>query len=231
MRMLAYVLGAILNLMLYAGAREVGDLAFLQAFALLAVLNFIAILLHELGHAWAFRYVGGSVQKIAVMFLTFDVRQRRLSYNSRLIGSDIGGYVAGRYAQDRPTVRALITVAAAGPVANAISGGAALLVAAWIGAPSTNLADAVAIADGQPPMSAPARLPTEAAIDAALAHWDVTLQSLTLLNLGYTALMLFGVLSLGLGVLNLLPFAGSDGQSIARALKLLRAMSSGKHRP
>jgi pimeloyl-ACP methyl ester carboxylesterase len=224
MRILAYVLGAILNFMLYAGAREVGDLEFWQAFALLAVLNFVAILLHELGHTWAFRHVGGSVQKIAVMFLTFDVRKRRLTYSNRMIGSDIGGYVAGRYANDRPTVRAVIIVAAAGPVANAVSGVVALAMAALVGRP--RLEPPMVSAASTPTSSG--NLPSDAAIASTLAQWYAAVQSHFWLTFGYTALLLFGALSLGLALLNLLPYGGSDGQSIGRAVKQWRMMGGGR---
>ncbi len=230
MRTLAYVLGFILNIMLYGGAREVGGLEFWQAFALLAVLNFAAIVLHELGHAWAFLHVGGSVQKIVVMFLTYDVQKRRLKFSNRLIGSDIGGYVAGRYANDRPTVREIITVAAAGPLANVVSGTLVLMAALALIA-VTQAPPAEVVIAGVPPTGTPmANLPSAEVMEQVFAEVDSHQWHRKFRDVGHTALMLFGPLSLGLAVLNLLPYGGSDGQSIARAIKQWRMMGGGRRR-
>ncbi len=228
MRVFAFVVGFVLNFMLYGAGHEIGGLDWWQIFALLAVLNFLAILLHEIGHAWAFLHVGGSVQRIAVGFLLYDVPRHRLRFSKRLIGGDIGGYVAGRYGPHGPTVRSAIIVAAAGPVANVISGAAALAFAALVGRP--RLEDFLSKSDGSVNGSGPAKLPDQATVDATLASFDVALQQLMLLNLGFTALVQFGVLSLGLALINLLPFDGSDGQAIVRALKQLR-MLRGKSTP
>lgn len=184
MRAIALILGLVLNLMLYAGAGELGGLDGLQTFILLSLLNFVAILFHELGHAWAFRYVGGTVQRIVVMFLSYNVNRRRLGFYRGRSGGDVGGFVDGRYRPEGPTVRDKIIVAGAGPFANAVTGGLALLLAELFGGA---------------------------------------------FQLGDTALVLFGVLSIGLGLLNLLPYGGSDGQLIVRALRM-RAAMGGKRR-
>lgn len=224
MRALAYTLGLILNIMLYSGASEVGGLGFWQTFALLAVLNFIAILLHELGHAWAFLHVGGSVQKIVVMFLTYDVRKQRLSFSNRLIGKDIGGYVAGRYASDRPTAKQIILVSAAGPMANLVSGALVLMATMLLAMAAQGPPPEMPVA-GVPSIVTPmANLPSQAVIDRIQAEVDAEQWYRTFRNLGYTAVMLFIPLSFGLAVLNFLPFGGSDGQSIARAIRHWRAM-------
>lgn len=226
MRLIVIVLSIVLNVMLYSGGRDVGGLSWWQTFALLAVLNGIAILLHELGHAWAFRHVGGSVQKIAVLFWAYDVRKKRLSMNARLLGSDVGGYVVGRYAPTGPTAKALIIVAAAGPVANLVSGAMALIAAvmfgrqgADVGGPIAQITPGVISGTG-----VPAGLPSDAGIAAAFAHAESAAQAAALLNLAYTSVLLFGVLSLGLALLNLIPFRGSDGETIARGMKLWRMM-------
>lgn len=228
MRALAYVLSFILNIMLYSGASKVGGLGFWETFALLAVLNFIAILLHELGHAWAFLHVGGSVDKIVVMFLAYDARKRRLSFSNRLIGKDIGGYVAGRYATDRPTPRQVILVSAAGPLANLASGAlvllATLLLSVAFQAPPS-LPSQAAIA-GTPALSESlAALPSQDVMDKVASEVDRRGRYRVFRDLSHTAIVLFITLSVGLAFLNLLPFGGSDGQSILRAIRQWRLMA------
>ena len=94
--------------------------------AWLAVLliGFVAVLIHELGHAVAANAVGGRVGRIVVFPVEFVVASRRLQLVRRWGRGDLGGYVT--YTLDRIEARRRhAIVAIAGPVANIVTGVAA----------------------------------------------------------------------------------------------------------
>jgi hypothetical protein len=231
MRWVAVFLGFVLNLMLFSGAAELARLNWWQAFALLSALNFVAILLHELGHAWAFKWIGGSVQKIVVMFAAYDARTGRLGW-SRIAGQgDVGGYVAGSYPPGGMTRANCIRVYAAGPVANAATGllalGAALLLSAPTPYPVLPSSGAVEMAvpetdatrENQERNPASLTLPSDADVERIAARYSEASRRHWWHQMAYAALMLFAVLSFGFAALNLIPYAGSDGQAILSTLK------------
>jgi Zn-dependent protease len=219
MRALAYVLGGILNLMLLGGGSELAGFKPWQTIIVLAVLNFAAVFLHELGHAWAFRYVGGSVSRIVVLFGQYDVTAKQFSLSKRSGFGDIGGYVAGQYASAGPTVRDQIMVSVAGPAANILSGVIAGAIAwAW---PSPVAPMASAPVDGSVDI---ATLPSSIDLPAILHQVDLAAQANDISTIGHAALILFAVLSLGMALINLIPFHGSDGQKLLRSLNTKRTI-------
>jgi len=82
----------------------------------------LAILIHEIGHAFAAWRLGMAVQEISVGPLALHFRPTRFGLSGRALGHDLGGYViydesAGRYLDRRTS--ALITLA--GPAANLLT--------------------------------------------------------------------------------------------------------------
>lgn len=145
----------------------------LGALIVVAVLGFVAVLVHELGHALAAHRLGAVVVSIAVMFLRFDLASRRWSLRAPLGKGDIGGYVTYTFVERWWTSRKEALVAFAGPGANLAFALVLGMVAPFVSTKSG------------------------ASIPSALF-----------------------VVSLGMGVANLLPFKGSDGSVILRFLRL-----------
>ncbi len=210
MRSFALFLGLLLNLMLYAGGAALGGWHAWQTMAALFVLNFVAILIHELGHAIAYWRIGGTVSVIAVLFLRYDVARRRFTRSRMAPGGDVGGYVAGRYPGNNPTVRQVLLVAGGGPAANLLTGAAAG-IAAWLWTePAIERFFPVAPDQGS------------TMAEVRLDQVDAYMNALWWYDLNHTALALFAILSIGFALLNLLPYGGSDGQKIFQALKMRR---------
>lgn len=170
-----------------------------------AILSFIAIVVHELGHAAAVARLGGTVHKIVAMPFELRLHPRRLGLAAGK-GRDIGGYVT--YSFDRRgTSRKEALVAAAGPAANflfaALIAFVAIPILTWWMSPAAV------------PRTMPVGfLPSDAEIDAFRARWAGfrTMQQIVAM-LGALAL-----LSLGMGIANLIPFKGSDGSQIRRVV-------------
>lgn len=147
--------------------------------AWLAVLliGFVAVFIHELGHAVAASTVGGRVGRIVVFPIEFVVASRKLQLVRSWGRGDLGGYVT--YTLDRIEARRRhAIVAIAGSAANIVTGVAA--------------GSSFAIA-------APDILPPGAAVATA-----------------------FAILSVGMGLANLIPFDGSDGMRLLRYFRPVR---------
>jgi len=147
--------------------------------AWLAVLliGFVAVLIHELGHAVAANAVGGRVGRIVVFPVEFVVAPRKLRLVRHWGRGDLGGYVT--YTLDRIEARRRhAIVAIAGPLANVVTG---------------------AVAGSSFAIAAPGILPPGAAVATA-----------------------FAILSVGMGLANLIPFDGSDGMRLLRYFRPVR---------
>ena len=149
-----------------------GDSGFVARFAIDALLCFVAVLVHELGHAAAAHRLGADVHAIVALPFEYRTKQRRLRLKWRAGRADLGGYVS--YTLDRIDARRKhMAIAVAGPVANLVLALLAGTVSASIGT---------------------------ASIAGAL----------------------FGALSLlsaGMGIANLVPFKGSDGDHIRQGFR------------
>ena len=142
----------------------------LTSIVLVALLTFVAILLHELAHAGAAHVVGARVHAIVAIPFRLRFRPRRLDLIGRGGRGDLGGYVS--YALDRiDPRRKRALIAAAGPLANLLLALIAGTLAPWLDTPAV-------------PFAAP------------------------------IICFAFAVLSGGLGLANLIPYQGSDGDHI-----------------
>ncbi len=164
----------------------------LMRFATVLALTFVATLIHELGHAWAVRAVGGRIKSIMVVPFHLRLTPRKLKLSPPAGGGDIGGYVA--YTLDRIDPRRKhAIVATAGPAANV-----ALTIVASIAA--------TLLTPGQAPPGSFAFPPDSLAGAWVLRHQIADLAAA------------LAVLSAGMAFLNLIPFAGSDGDHILYAM-------------
>jgi hypothetical protein len=234
MRTVAVILGIMLNFILYGVGAGLAGWYPLQTMAALLVLNFFTVLFHELGHAWAFRHVGGTVQKIVVLFAAYDVRKRKFKWSRLPAGGDVGGYVAGTFRPAGQTIRDELIVSGAGPLANLVIGMLALLAVTIIGPAeppwmAKKIAKddirIVATPEAGLPVGPPIMLPSDAEVSATLARHDSAMRAYELHRDGYAVMVLFVVLSIGLALLNLIPYDGSDGQRFFWALKMRRRMN------
>ncbi|HWU95229.1 MAG TPA: M50 family metallopeptidase [Sphingomonas sp.] len=152
-----------------------GDAGLIPRLAIDAVLAFVVVLVHELGHAAAAWRFGADVRSIVVFPLELRLRPRKLRTKWKAGKGDLGGYVA--YTLDRIDARRKhLVIAAAGPGAN-------LLLA----------------------------------LVAGLAA-----RQLGLTTLAGTLLGALAMLSAGIGLANLVPFKGSDGQHILQGFRAAR---------
>lgn len=205
MRLVAIITYIVVNFAIWSAlpSLHLGGGALVRLAAMLALI-FVATLIHELGHAVAVHAVGGRIHAIMVMPLRLQLQPRRLKFARPAGVGDLGGYVS--YTLDRiEPRRGHAIIAAAGPAANI-----ALYLLASLAV--------VLLSDAQAPVvlllgdqviehAGPAGLPSQAEVSA----WIFRQQWLALIGA-------LGTLSLGMALLNLIPFRGSDGDHILRAL-------------
>jgi membrane-associated protease RseP (regulator of RpoE activity) len=224
LRPLATILSFIAGFMFIGAARDwVPGVSGLGGLALIFGIIAFVIFVHELGHALAYRWQGGVVEEFAVLLLAWRRRpvvgRGHIGW-ARWLGGDVGGYVIGHFGATIATRRKHLLVAAGGPLANfALS--ALCLIAAWalsLAMPSywTDQAPAPeqsVIVEGPLPLGAvPARLPDEVDVRAILDEVD----QLHRLNIAQGVVMLIALNSLTVGLINLIPFTGSDGAAMLR---------------
>ncbi|MBC9031783.1 M50 family metallopeptidase [Sphingomonas sp. JC676] len=205
MRLIAKALFLIVAVVVMAtlGTAFPGDGGLLIRILLVALLSFVATLVHELGHAAAAQVLGGQIREIVVLPFAWRPGTRRLRMRWRAPGGEIGGYVA--YALDRIDARRKhMLIALAGPAAN-------LLLAAVTAFAASYLAqDHAAIVRHA---TEPAMLPSEA---QARAWLDSVHRGP---EYGQIIAVALAILSGGIGLVNLLPFDGSDGAHILRRMR------------
>ncbi|QJQ32509.1 M50 family metallopeptidase [Sphingomonas lacunae] len=193
----------------------------LAIFGMILLIITFVIFVHELGHALAFRWQGGTVDEFAVLFLAWR-RSRQGKPGgmgwARRMGADIGGYVIGHFGATIRTRRKAIWVAAGGPLANGLLTILCLLAAWSINAmtapdmPSSS-ATGLEIVAGSPPETADlGQLPDA---DEVQQIFD-QVERIQKLEAAQAILVLIGLNSLMTGLLNLIPFSGSDGYAILR---------------
>lgn len=222
MKALACALMIVVNLMLYGAAGEIAGLHPFVTTPILAVLNFLVIVIHELGHVLGFLKIKGRVERIVVLFVQYDVPKKRLSLRSTQHDGDIGGFVMGTYPDPIPSREEAITVSAAGPLANLVTG-LTVLFATWAWSvtaiPAAPIAPTTTIAVGTTITAPVASVPSSGGVEMAISEVNENKNLQNFASIGYTVLILFAVLSLGIAVVNLIPFNGSDGAKILGALR------------
>ncbi len=149
-----------------------GDAGLIPRLAIDAVLAFVAVLVHELGHAAAAWRLGADVRSIVVLPFELRLHPRKLRTKWKAGKGDLGGYVT--YTLDRIDARRKhLMISAAGPGAN--------LLLALVG--------------------------------------GLAARQLGLTSLSGTLFGALAMLSAGMGLANLVPFKGSDGQHILQGFR------------
>ncbi|MDB5712024.1 MAG: hypothetical protein JWL96_4094 [Sphingomonas bacterium] len=181
----------------------------LTSIVIVLTLGFVAILFHELAHAAAAHLAGARVHAIIAFPFRLRFRPRRIELIKRGAHhrGDLGGYVS--YSLDRIDARRKhAIIAAAGPLAN--------LVLAVLAGTMAPLFDSSRAAAHAPVVAATVAsradgLPSDEEVRAWLAKRpDIHSGPPTLPII----LFAFAVLSGGLGLANLIPYGGSDGDHI-----------------
>lgn len=228
--MLAYFLWGFLNLWLAIAAFQL-DLTSngFFVYCIFLVMLFIATLIHEAGHAIAARRNGAQVLVFAALFFEYDlVRQKFGAMRRRLRNREIGGFVAYTWPLGAGTHRKEAIIAAAGPLANFVAAALAVALVPAFASPPHRLAEAelgtVAVASGAP-SSGPAAMPAKLAdpVYAEQAYrWYHTEHDTSIRHFIEATLQVFALLSIGVGVINLVPFGGSDGERLRAHWRSLR---------
>jgi hypothetical protein len=171
----------------------------LTSILLAALLTFVAILCHELAHAAAAHFVGARIRAIVALPFRLRLHPLRLDLIGRGGRGDLGGYVS--YTLDRIDARRKhAIIAAAGPLANLVLALLAATMAPYLDHPAA--APVIHGLRGGEILDDTQLTALQAAIAAdRRSPWPILLFA-------------FALLSGGLGLANLIPYDGSDGDHI-----------------
>lgn len=219
---LGYLVWLIANFALFgfAGSLEIFPNGVVAILAVL-LLNFPAILIHELGHAWAAHRRGAQVLKIVALPFGYAPTERRVRIERQVPSRDIGGYVSYVFRLRDESRKDRVAIAAAGPLANLLSAALVIgLLSGWhaiqpVAPAKTAL---VEIVPGVPEQARPSRLPSNEEIRALLEKESERRHRETLRDTATGLAQLFAAISMILSLANLVPTKGSDGSVILRNL-------------
>lgn len=231
MRRIANLLFGFLNLYLLMAVMEIGLAGGIFTALLITIpVTFITILAHELGHAYAVVRMGGQVHVIAVMMFQYDVRRRKFGTVANYRNREVGGFVEYDFEPYGASRHEELRVAAAGPAGNLLLSLGALVLIGMLAVPLNRPDDIPVIgpahiedvSPGAPTQRARgpvAALPDAAAFPdaAAVEAWAARDARTTMLRKLRAFAILIAIFSTGMGLINLLPFSGSDGEAIRRA--------------
>jgi len=193
------------------------------AFLIISALIPVAIAVHELGHAWAVRRLGGKV--VSFTILGVELIKSAPPPDPRFSGREIGGHV-GYVFEGGETRHEAARIAAAGPGANLVlallAGLLAILIASSPPGQKAAPISTTTIVAGEPAQRPAAidgpRLRSDEEVRQRLkenplpgSRWGRNMLAMILAALG--------ILSLGMGLANLIPFRGSDGAALLHALR------------
>lgn len=179
---------------------------------LLALLTVLSTLVHELGHAVMALRSGGRVEKIMVFPFELRFAPLRLGMagpRPKVAGGDVAGFVAYRPGPGF-TSRDEMIVAAAGPAAELLLALVAFAASLWL-VQHAEVAAWPAVTVHSPD----GLLPPDSVVQEALHRLDRRN-----FEQGVAAgLSALAALALGGALVNLIPFRGSDGETIWRAFR------------
>ena len=226
MQLLAKALFVFLNLWLLVAASQLGmaENGFVYYSALLA-LEFLAVFIHEAGHALVAKYFGCRIIAMAVMVTEYNFLHRKWSGMRPGADRDVGGYVLYDFDDRIMTRRKAAWIAAAGPLANIAAG--ALAAASvplfayqdpFIVSSKVETISPIDDAARQGMRAAPASLPRSGEVSKAMAKLDQSKRDEAFSVSMQGLMQIFALLSIGIALINLIPFKGSDGAKIRREL-------------
>lgn len=210
MRYVAWALAFVFMLMAWGALDQLNlGRGALPIYPLVVVLTFLAIVVHEFGHAWAARRSDCNVRAVVALPFELTFRPLRLKMARYPKDREIGGYVIYEPGRSH-TRRKAIFIAAAGPLANVVAAlvvlGVSYLLSSWNAAPRA-LSEIAPIYDGM--------LPPDTAVRARLEAESSGRSTDSAVLVAHA----WAILSAGMGLVNLLPFRGSDGAAILRQLR------------
>jgi Zn-dependent protease len=174
----------------------------------------VATLVHELGHAVAVKSLRWKIVAISVWPIEYNFSKRRFGASAGSATREIGGYVEYVPGRDENWLRDVL-VAFAGPAANIVLTVLCILIAWWY---RQQIDLSFAVEPSSPTILSnlnPAYLPTDKQIQQAI-DLDRARRQWEALTVGWPETL--AVLSMGVAITNLVPFQGSDGRRIARAI-------------
>lgn len=204
----------LVTLMLWAGLMEYGAaIAAGDRLLLIVGLSFFGTLVHELGHAAAIWWTGGTVRQICVFGLAYAPGERRFALAGLSGQGDVAGFVRGKPPERGWTRRELALVMAGGPLFDIALGLVALAATAAITISYADLVPASPVPEvraGVPAPAAPAMLPSAENLERILAQQDRDRR----IGWAADATSMLALLAFGSAILNLLPRKGSDGAQL-----------------
>lgn len=212
----------------------------LIALIIISLAGFIATVFHELGHAFAAYKAGAQVLTIAALPFRYSVQSRKLRFEQYWPAGDIGGYVEYTYKGSAGSTEApprkRIWIAAAGPLANFAT--AALAILAVAGTALATNAGQTAEADTSPlivveesseqsaelaPAPPPSRYPADEELSAFIAEFEERKRNKQTHAVAPALVNIFIAYSIIIGLLNLVPYRGSDGSIILDSWRRLKS--------
>lgn len=223
MRILAISLWLFLNLWLAIAAFQL-DLASngFFVYGIFLVMLFVATLLHEAGHVIAARRNGARVLVFAALVFEYDLVRRKFgAMRRRLRNREIGGFVLYTWPLGAGTHRKGAIIAAAGPLANFAAAALAVALVPAFASPAPRLQaselETVSEASGDPSSKSqevPSKLADPVYAEQAYRWYHIDQHDRSIRHFIEAALQVFALMSIGVGVINLLPFEGSDGAKL-----------------
>lgn len=184
----------------------------LVAWMITLPLSFVAVFVHELGHAAAAIGFRQRVEAFAVIPFELRFRPLRLTLAGARAASDLGGYVI--YAQGDLSRRTVGLIAAAGPAASFALGIAALVAGLLVPLLAADTGGDIQLTAAAGPPDGPGMLPS----DAEVARWLADIAQRRALATWSALCHALAVISVGMGLANLIPVRGSDGDTMLRCL-------------
>lgn len=182
-------------------------------------LSFLCIFIHEMGHAIVAQRLGARIERIFLFPFVWRRGERRITLARR--GKDRVGELAGYVQYRLDTINARrkhIWIAAAGPAANLLTAIIATFFLFVLPVAKSPPPPRIVPIVGHVAAGKPAMLPD----DAAISVQALLEQRNDALAWPRALLIAFAILSLGIAVSNLLPFEGSDGNTILRGIRKQR---------
>lgn len=196
----------------------------LAVIALVAILQFFAILIHEIGHAVVAHWRGAILLDLVAFPIGYNFAAERYYGTMALRGTDIGGFVNYEFPEGRGTRLDEGLIYAAGPVANFLLAAvlaAILFVVSAEDEPDVALAPPPIVLLEAEDHTAPAGtaiLPDNESLDKIFEEARAQAFAERRARFLYGVAYALAIISAGLGLLNLIPTQGSDGAGILDSL-------------